>query len=298
VIAAIVVVVLAVLAALAVVVLRGGLTSAQKPATVYPLPEAQPSVTRTGAASGNASGPVTCPPGQSGPPRLDTQFTADDGAGTVVKYSISLPDDYYSACRQYPVIYALHGKGDDNVGYLESASTMRRAMTAGVLDSSIIITPDSYRTGRWENGDLGPAEDNFVKQLIPYVEKKYRVKPGAQDRLLVGFSMGGHGALRFGLKYPQMFAAVWSVDGAMAGNEAYLPFVDGKSSEDFRIICAGGRLNGDRVLRVVDGLKTKGVELPYVYQDLDHEFPAFVDADEKGGWQAMKYLQQNLGRAM
>jgi hypothetical protein len=85
------------------------------------------------------------------------------------------------------------------------------------------------------------------------------------------------------------------VDGAMAGSENYLPFIEGKSSGDFRIITAGGQLNGDRVKKAVDDLGQHGVKIPYTYYDLPHEFPVFVSQDEKTGWTAMKYLQQHLG---
>lgn len=239
-----------------------------------------------------------CGPGRSGPLRLDVHFPAKDGAGTTVRYSISLPDDYYSACKQYPVLYALHGKIESNVTFMRQALSLREPMAAGVLEQSIIVTPYSYSTGRWENRTTGPAEDNFIKQLIPHIEEKYRVKPGPSYRLLVGFSMGGHGAFRFGLKYPQMFAAVWSVDGAMAGSESYLPFVEGKTSRDFHIVSVGGRENGDRVERTVEALKGRGIEIPYTYQDLEHRFRDFVAEDEKAGWHAATYLQQNLGRTV
>jgi predicted esterase len=248
-----------------------------------------------GTAPARAS--AACVPGQNGPLREDTQFMATDGAGTPVHYSISLPDDYYAGCKEYPVLYALHGKGQSNVDFLDQAILMRKAMAAGVLEQAIIVTPDSYSTGRWENRETGPAEDNVIKFLIPHVEQAYRVKAGPSNRLLAGFSMGGHGAFRFGLKYPDMFAAVWSVDGAMAGPEVYLPFVEGKTTADFHIFSVGGQLNGDRVQRLVDALKGRGVDIPYVRQDREHEFRAFVEEDEKAGWVAMKYLQANLGRA-
>ena len=273
---------------------------------VQTVPQAGPAASGPASGAGDrapasattvGSSGATCAPGQAGPLRQDTQFTAGDGAGTVVRYSISLPDDYYSACKRYPVLYALHGKTQNNASFMDEALSMRKAMTAGVLEQSIIVTPDSYSTGRWENRETGPAEDNFIKYLIPHVEQDYRVMPGPSYRLLVGFSMGGHGAIRFGLKYPDMFAAVWSVDGAMAGTEDYLPFVKGRSSADFKIITVGGRLNGDRVRALVDGLKQQGVDIPYSYQDLQHEFVAFVEQDEKAGWYAMTYLQQHLGRA-
>jgi Putative esterase len=267
-------------------------TTPASPAT-GPLP-----VTPTTPASSGPGMAATCAPGRGGELRLDTQFTASDGAGTAVHYSISLPDDYYSTCQQYPVVYALHGKTQTNVNFMDEAVSLRTAMAAGVLAKSIIVTPDGYLTGRWENGETGPAEDNVIKYLIPYVEQHYRVRPGPSYRLLTGFSMGGHGAIRFGLKYPQMFAAVWSVDGAMGATQDYLSFIQGKSSGDFRIIAAGGQLNGDRVKRLVDGLGQHGVVIPYDYQDLRHEYVDFVKEDQRLGWPALKYLQRNLGRTL
>ncbi|MFZ0160024.1 MAG: alpha/beta hydrolase-fold protein [Kineosporiaceae bacterium] len=262
--------------------------------------EAAPSSTPSTPVSDEAPASATarCAAEKEGPLRQDTQFTANDAARTTVRYSISLPDDYYSACKEYPVLYALHGKTGNNVAFLDDALSMRKAMAAGVLDQAIIVTPDSYSTGRWENRETGPAEDNFIKYLIPHIEQDYRVKPGPSYRLLTGFSMGGHGAMRFGLKYPDMFAAVWSVDGAMADSASYLPFVEGRSSADFHIISVGGQLNGARVQALVDALKAQGIDIPYVYQDREHKFVAFVEEDEKAGWVAMKYLQDNLGRSM
>ncbi len=290
------------LTVLALVVLAGTLlrdrwrSTSETPAAPSSTP-ASPSQKESPSPSETARASDSCASEQKGPLRRDTEFTANDGAKTLVRYSISLPEDYYSACKDYPVLYALHGKDQDNVGFLDKALSMRKAMAAGVLDQAIIVTPDSYATGRWENRETGPAEDNFITQLIPYIEQNYRVKDGPSYRLLVGFSMGGHGAMRFGLKYPDMFAAVWSVDGAMADTELYLPFVEGKTSADFHIISVGGQLNGARVQGLIDALKGRGIDIPYVYQDREHEFEAFVEEDETAGWVAMKFLQDNLGRA-
>jgi enterochelin esterase-like enzyme len=272
--------------------------STAEAATASSAPSAPVFDDSTAAAGGSGAGSsAACGSGQNGPLRTDRQFTANDGARTVVRYSISLPQDYGTACKLYPVLYALHGKGQNNVTFLDAAVSMRKAMAAGVLEQAIIVTPDSYLTGRWENRETGPAEDNVITYLIPHIEQRYRVEAGPSHRLLAGFSMGGHGAFRFGLKYPQLFAAVWSVDGAMAGTQEYLPFIKGKTTKDFHIISVGGRLNGDRVQRLVGDLKGQGVDIPYVYQDLEHDFVTFVHEDEKAGWVAMKYLQANLGRS-
>lgn len=250
------------------------------------------------ATNGNAPGLTpTCTPGASGPLREDRQF---DGATTkvAVNFSVSLPSDYYTACKTYPVIYSLHGKTQTNATFLDEATTLREAMAAGVLDEAIIVTPDSYSDGRWENRENGPAEDNFIVELIPYVEQNFRVKSGPSYRLLTGFSMGGHGAFRFGLKYPSTFAAVYSVDGAMAPVENYLEFVQGKTSADFHLVSVGGQLNGSRVQGVIDGLTGTGITIPYTYYDDEHVYATFIASDKAAGWPAVKFLQSNLGRQM
>jgi enterochelin esterase-like enzyme len=240
---------------------------------------------------------VPCASGTDGPLREDTRFTTD--GGTTVPFSISLPAGYYRGCRTYPVLYALHGKDENNASFMGSALHLRRAMDAGVLDQAIIVTPDSFSVGRWENRDTGPAEDNVIKYLIPHVEQTYRVRPGAPYRLLVGFSMGGHGALRFGLKYSRMFAGVWSVDGAMSREPSdYLPLVEGKSSDEVHIVAAGGQLNGSRVEAALEALEQAGITIPYTYRDREHAFEAFVDEDEKAGWPAARYLQERVGRPL
>lgn len=250
------------------------------------VPTAVPAVTSPASA---------CTMPQSGPLQQDTAFITP--GGVEVNYSISLPDGYYDDCKTYPVVYALHGKFDTNTSFMDDALTLRRAMSEGALTESIIVTPDSYQTGRWEDLETGPAEDNFINHLIPHIESSYRVTEGPAQRLLVGFSMGGHGAIRFALKYPKMFAGTWSVDGAMARDtNAYLPFVDGRKTADFHVVSVGGPANGKRVETLIDDLRDAGIDIPYTYQDVPHDFGSFVEADRNAGWPAMSFLQRSLGR--
>ncbi|WP_019972168.1 esterase family protein [Mycobacterium sp. 141] len=250
------------------------------------VPAAVPEVTSPASA---------CTSPQSGPLRQDTAFITADGVE--VNYSISVPDGYYDDCKTYPVVYVLHGKLDNNASFMDDALTLRRAVSEGALTESIIVTPDSYQTGRWEDLDTGPAEDNFINHLIPHIESSYRVTQGPAQRLLVGFSMGGHGAIRFALKYPKMFAATWSVDGAMArDSNAYMPFVDGRKTADFHVISVAGPTNGERVETLIEDLRNVGIDIPYTYQDVPHDFGSFVEADRIAGWPAMSFLQRSLGR--
>lgn len=250
-----------------------------------------------GQALAFKSAGVNCDGETAGPLRSDNSFTGTT-TNVAVRYSISLPDDYYTACKEYPVLYSLHGKTESNSTFIGVAESIREAVSAGVLENVIIITPDSYSDGRWENGGNGPAEDNFIQELIPYAEKHFRIKKGPSYRLLSGFSMGGHGAFRFGVKYPTMFAAVYSVDGAMGSAEDYTQFVDGVKAHNPKIVTVGGQACGSRVETVINAFKNLNVTIPYTYYDIEHDYELFLAQDRQAGWPAVAFLQANLGRTI
>jgi len=138
-----------------------------------------------------------------------------------VHYSIFLPSDYYTSERAYPVTYLLHGYGDADDGWIQFGEVNRLAddaIKAGKIPPMIIVTPDGF-TSFYINAADGKLnyEDFFIKELIPHIEKTYKVKAERKYRGIAGLSMGGYGSLLYALKYPNLFvaaaplsAAVWS----------------------------------------------------------------------------------------
>ena len=138
-----------------------------------------------------------------------------------VHYSIYLPSDYNSSERAYPVTYLLHGYGDADDGWIQFGEINRLAdegIKTGKMPPMIIVTPDGF-TSFYLNAANGTLnyEDFFIKELIPYIEKTYKVKAERKYRGIAGLSMGGYGALIYALKYPNLFiasaplsAAVWT----------------------------------------------------------------------------------------
>jgi enterochelin esterase family protein len=150
------------------------------------------------------------------------------------------PPGYEGGKERYPVLYLLHGGGDEDSGW----STVGRA--GFILDNllaekkarpMLVVMPNGSlprpaKLPRFTPGGkpspefaaaLAAAQERFTKELlkevVPYVEKHYRVLAGREHRALAGLSMGGGQTLRVATTRPDQFAyvAVWSA-GLFGGN--------------------------------------------------------------------------------
>lgn len=129
------------------------------------------------------------------------------------KYAIYLPPDYESSSRSYPVLYLLHGAGDDQTGWVQFGEVLNitdKAIAEGNATPMIIVMPDA-NTGRrgYANNATGTwlYEDFFFKELMPHVEKKYRIKAEKRFRAIAGLSMGGGGTYAYALHHPELFSS-------------------------------------------------------------------------------------------
>ncbi len=129
------------------------------------------------------------------------------------KYAIYLPPDYETSQRTYPVLYLLHGGGDDQTGWVQFGEVQYitdKAIREGTATPMIIVMPDA-NTGR--RGYMNDAtntwkyEDFFFQELMPFVEKTYRIKADKHYRAVSGLSMGGDGTFTYALHHPELFAA-------------------------------------------------------------------------------------------
>jgi S-formylglutathione hydrolase FrmB len=129
-----------------------------------------------------------------------------------VRYCAFLPASFDTdRNRRYPVLYYLHGLGDNEQSLLNSGGwdlieDMRRS---GRVGEFVILAPSGGHTF-FVNSSDGKIryEDFLTKEFMPQMEKKYRVDSVRTRRGITGVSMGGFGALRLAFKYPQQFAAV------------------------------------------------------------------------------------------
>lgn len=142
---------------------------------------------------------------------LEDEVIKSSILGKNVNYTVYLPWDYDISQRAYPVVYLLHGFTDDNTGWLQFGEINRyadKAIADGTIPPMTIIMPNadsSWYVNSYDGKEN--YEDFFIKEFMPYVEKKFRIKAEKRYRGVAGLSMGGYGTLIYALKHPDLFAA-------------------------------------------------------------------------------------------
>src|SRR5476649_916181 len=137
------------------------------------------------------------------------------------KYAVYLPPGYETSERSYPVLYLLHGAGDDQTGWVQFGEVLTitdKAIADGTATAMIIIMPDANTGRRGYFNDIKGDwnyEDFFFKELVPYVEKKYRIKSDKHYRAIAGLSMGGGGSFMYALHHPEMFSLACPLSAAV-----------------------------------------------------------------------------------
>jgi putative tributyrin esterase len=125
-----------------------------------------------------------------------------------VTYTILVPDSQRAGSKPYSVLLQLHGGNQNHASWLQ-CSTLRAQVAELPL---IVVLPDGAQS-RWANGGtpLTAYEDFLIAELPAHIRHMF---PASSNKWAIGGnSMGGFGAVRLGLKYPQLFASIWSHSG-------------------------------------------------------------------------------------
>jgi len=151
-----------------------------------------------------------------GQSRIDCNALNSQILKRAVRYCVYLPSGYDSGAAQhpaqrYPVLYFLHGLGDNeqtlfNSGGWTLLDDLRKQHKMGDF---LIAAPEGRRSFYINSADGSQRyNDFFIQEFIPRIESKYRTQAGRAGRAIGGISMGGYGALRFAFAHPEMFSAV------------------------------------------------------------------------------------------
>ena len=140
-----------------------------------------------------------------------------------MRYCVYLPSGYDAGAgehppRRYPVLYFLHGLGDNeqtlfNSGGWTLLDELRSQHKAGDF---LIVAPEGRRSFYVNSADgTFLYSDFFLREFMPYIEGKYRIRSGRANHAISGISMGGYGALRFAFAHPELFSAVSAQSAAL-----------------------------------------------------------------------------------
>jgi putative tributyrin esterase len=145
--------------------------------------------------------------------RVETVRLQSKLVNAALPYNVILPADYdTSRATRYPVLYLLHGLTGHYSDWVQRTNVADYASSY----SLIIVMPEG-NDGWYTDSATVPSdkyESYILKELLPDVEQRYRTIEARYGRAIAGLSMGGYGAIKFGLKSPQTFVFAASMSGA------------------------------------------------------------------------------------
>ncbi len=199
--------------------------------------------------------------------------------GKALPYNVVLPPLYdapESRALKYPVLYLLHGLGG---GANDWTSERARLAAHAAQYRLIIVTPEGKDS--WYTDSATVPTDKFetyiVDELIPDVERRFRALTTRDARAVAGLSMGGYGALKFGVKYPARFAFAASMSGALRAaswdqNDAHVPaFVKPSIARTYGAMSSPTRPANDLYKLFADVPPAQFAALPFFYLDCGTE---------------------------
>jgi len=142
---------------------------------------------------------------------------------TKVGYNIYLPPGYADAgnTNRYPVIYWLHGRGCSESNDQFPAATVDAAIRTNAIPPMIFVYASGGGMSFYSDSLDGQwlAETTIIRELIPHIDATYRTVANRDGRAIQGMSMGGFGALKLALKYPELFSSVVAFAGGYRSAE-------------------------------------------------------------------------------
>src|ERR1700690_3162631 len=155
--------------------------------------------------------------------RIDCNALPSQVLGESVHYCVMLPPGYDAAAaghspRRYPVLYFLHGLGDNEQGLFKNGGwdLIQDLRQKGQIADFLMVAPEGRRAFYVNSADDRVRySDFFIREFIPYIESHYSVRRERSARAISGFSMGGYGALRFAFAHPELFSSVSAQSAAL-----------------------------------------------------------------------------------
>ena len=146
-------------------------------------------------------------------PRVESVLLQSKLVNATLPYNVILPTDYDTArTTRYPVLYLLHGLTGHYSDWLKRTNIADYASAYRL----IVVMPEGNDSWYTDSSIVATSkyESYILQELIPDVQQRYRTIEARYGRAIAGLSMGGYGAIKFGLKSPQTFVLAASTSGA------------------------------------------------------------------------------------
>ena len=148
--------------------------------------------------------------------------------GTDRKLVVYTPSEYEKSSNRYPVLYLLHGAGSTETSWTERGKAhviLDNLIADGKLKPLVVVMPFGYAFARTAEGGRGDAAENkqqregftrdFLEDVIPLIDAKFRVYADRDHRAIAGLSLGGAQSLAIGLSHTELFSRVAGFSSAM-----------------------------------------------------------------------------------
>jgi enterochelin esterase family protein len=148
--------------------------------------------------------------------------------GTDRKLIVYTPPGYDQSANRYPVLYLLHGAGSTETSWTERGKAhviLDNLIADGKLKPLVVVMPFGYAFARAGTAGRGDAAENkqqregfardFLEDVIPMIDAKFRVYADRDHRAIAGLSLGGAQSLAIGLSHTDLFSRVAGFSSAM-----------------------------------------------------------------------------------
>jgi enterochelin esterase-like enzyme len=151
--------------------------------------------------------------------------------GTDRKMIVYTPPGYERSTNRYPVLYLLHGAGSTETSWTERGRAqviLDNLIADGKLKPLVVVMPFGFAALRAPGANRGDASENkmqregfakdFLQDVVPLVDSKYRVYADRDHRAIAGLSLGGAQALAIGLTHLDLFSRIAGFSPAMGAS--------------------------------------------------------------------------------
>lgn len=201
--------------------------------------------------------------------------------------AVLLPPRYADTDKRYPVLYLLHGGGQDHSAFMARSAFVRTSRR----NEMIVVMPAADRSFGGGADAQARYETFLATELVPYVDAQYRTIASPEGRAIGGISQGGGFAASTALRYPEVYGAVGALSPAFRGTSSDAN--PGRPAPRFYVSCGTADSLMPASRQLVRLLESRNI--PHEYREIpggdhswrvwDDELGVFIDLlGRQPGW--------------